>query len=90
VCVDDRFDQPGGGAQAVEVPEVNEKALIDEVQHRLADVYAHLPADQISTVVAQAHARFEHSAVRDFIPLLVERRARAELSRHIELLAAAG
>jgi hypothetical protein len=59
-------------------------------KHRLTDVYAHLPADQISTVVAQAHARFEHSAVRDFIPLLVERRARAELSRHSELLAAAG
>jgi hypothetical protein len=59
----------------------SEAALIDEVQQRLVRKFSHVPKDQISTTVAHAHARFEHSRVRDFIPLLVERRARAELAR---------
>jgi hypothetical protein len=35
----------------------------------------------ISTTVAQAHARFEHRRVRDFIPLLVERRGQTQLAK---------
>ena len=59
----------------------SEAALIDEVQQRLARKFSHLSKDQISTTVAQAHSRFEHSRVRDFVPLLVERRAKADLAR---------
>ena len=59
----------------------SEAASINEVRERLAGKFSHVPEDQISTTVAHAHARFEHSRVRDFIPLLVERRARAELVR---------
>lgn len=59
----------------------SEAASIDEVQQRLVRKFSHVPKDQISTTVAHAHARFEHSRVRDFIPLLVERRAGAELAR---------
>jgi len=59
----------------------SEAASINEVRARLAGKFSHVPKDQISTTVADAHARFEHSRVRDFIPLLVERRARAELVR---------
>jgi hypothetical protein len=55
--------------------------LIDEVQQRLVRRFSQLPKDRISTTVVQAHARFEHSRVRDFIPLLVERRAGAELAQ---------
>ena len=58
----------------------SEAALIDEVQQRPVRKFSHVPKDQISTTVAHAHARFEHSRVRDFIPLLVERRARTELA----------
>jgi hypothetical protein len=61
----------------------SEAALIDEVNQRLVRRFSHLPEHQISTTVAKAHARFEHSRVRDFIPLLVERRAGAELSRQL-------
>ena len=35
---------------------------------------------------ASAHARFEQSPIREFVPQLVERRARAELSRNAGLL----
>jgi hypothetical protein len=59
----------------------SEAALIDEVRERLVGKFSHVPKDKISTTVTQAHARFEHSRVRDFIPLLVERRASAELTR---------
>jgi hypothetical protein len=58
----------------------SEAASIDEVQQRLVRKFSHVPKEQISTTVAHAHARFEHSRVRDFIPLLVERRAGAELA----------
>jgi len=58
----------------------NEAALIDEVCKRLVRKFSHIPEDHISTTVAQEHARFEHSRVRDFIPLLVERRATAALA----------
>ena len=57
--------------------------MIDDVQRRLAAKYAHLAEDQVSAVVHQAHARFERSKVRDFVPLLVERRASAQLSRQL-------
>jgi hypothetical protein len=54
---------------------------IDEVLDRLVRKFSQIPKDQISATVAQAHARFEHSRVRDFVPLLVERRARLALAQ---------
>jgi hypothetical protein len=59
----------------------SEAALIDEVHQRLVSKFSHVPKEQISVTVAQAHARFEHSRVRDFIPLLVERRAKVMLAQ---------
>jgi hypothetical protein len=58
----------------------SEAASIDEVRDRLVRKFSHVPKEQISTTVAQVHARFEHSRIRDFIPLLVERRADTELA----------
>ena len=58
----------------------SEAALIDEVHQRLVHKFSHVPIDQISATVANAHARFEHGRVRHFIPLLVERLAGAELA----------
>ena len=57
-----------------------ERALIDAVERRLADKYAGLPRNQVAAAVQQAYARFGHSRVRDFLPLLVERRATEELT----------
>jgi hypothetical protein len=56
-----------------------ERALIGDVERRLAKKYTALPHDHISAVVQHAYARFQSSPVRDFIPLLVERRADEEL-----------
>lgn len=56
-----------------------ERALIDDVQRRLAEKYSALPMDHVATVVRHAYSQFRSSPVRDFIPLLVQRRADEEL-----------
>lgn len=58
-----------------------EWAQIDAVQRRLAQKYPELPHDHVAAVVQHVYARFNQSTLRDFIPLLVERRAREELAR---------
>jgi hypothetical protein len=57
-----------------------ERAWIQDVERRLAKKYAAFSADYIGAVVQQVYAQFRSSRVRDFIPLLVERRADEELS----------
>lgn len=56
-----------------------ERALIDDVARRLAQKYAAIPAEQVSAVVRHAYSQFRSSPVRDFIPLLVQRRADDDL-----------
>lgn len=63
--------------------------LIDQVVERLATSYTDVTPDQVANVVYGAHARFEQCPVREFVPLLVERRAREELSRKPELVSSA-
>lgn len=46
-----------------------------QLEERLAARYAELPPGRVATAVREAHARFETSKIRDFVPLLVERRA---------------
>ena len=56
-----------------------ERVLIGDVEQRLAKKYQTLPHDHVAAVVQHAYAKFRSSRVRDFIPLLVERRANEEL-----------
>jgi hypothetical protein len=63
-----------------DVPQ-EERAQIDVVEHRLAQKYSEVPHDRVSAVVQRVYARFNQSTVRDYVPLLVERRAREELIR---------
>jgi len=58
-----------------------ERAQIDALQRRLAQKYAELPHDHVAAVVQHVYAWFNQSTVRDYVPLLVERRAREELSK---------
>jgi hypothetical protein len=58
-----------------------ERAKIDAVERRLAQKYADLPHDDIAAVIQHAYARFNQSTVRDYVPLLVERRANEQLAR---------
>lgn len=41
--------------------------------------FTNVPAEKVSATVTAAHQRFITSTVRDYIALLVERRAQAEL-----------
>ena len=58
-----------------------ERAHIEAVQRRLAQKYAQLPHTHVAAVVEQSYGRFDQCALRKFVPLLVERRAREELAR---------
>jgi hypothetical protein len=63
-----------------DVPQ-EERAQIEAVERRLAQKYADLPHYHVVGVVQHAYARFNRSTVRDYVPLLVERRAREVLAR---------
>ena len=63
------------------VPTIGEEALIDEVHQRLAQKYAHVSPSEVSAAVDAALMNFERSSIRDFVPLLVERRASAQLAK---------
>ena len=58
---------------------ITEQTSVAEVQTRLTDKYPQFSPADIATTVARVHARFDGSRIRDFVPLLVERGARAEL-----------
>jgi hypothetical protein len=56
-----------------------ERASIDDIVCRLAETYTAFSADYVAAVVQHVYAQFRNSRVRNFIPLLVERRASEEL-----------
>ena len=61
------------------VLKIDEGEQIANVEDRLMKRFTDVPAEQVSATVAEAHSRFITSTVRDYVALLVERRARAEL-----------
>jgi hypothetical protein len=54
---------------------------IEHVVERLKLAYPGLSPETIQTVVHRHHAQFEGQAIRDYVPLFVERDARRELSQ---------
>jgi hypothetical protein len=67
--------------QASVMAEMSEQLLIAEVERRLTDKHPHIPSDQVSVVIQTVRSQFERSPIRDFVPLLVERRAGTELAK---------
>lgn len=65
---------------AIPVLGTKEEQLIAAVERRLTDRFVHLPSDQVASAIKQARARFDQSPIREFVPLLVERRACADLT----------
>jgi hypothetical protein len=61
--------------------EVSEQALIGQVVERLARKNPTVPQEAVAAFVNEAHSRFDQSKVRDFVPLLVERRAKVQLAK---------
>ncbi|WP_425569979.1 three-helix bundle dimerization domain-containing protein [Rhodococcus olei] len=58
-----------------------EQHLIDLAARRLAEKHPDRSFAAVSDAVTRARAHFVGRPIRDFIPLLVERHAEAELSR---------
>ena len=63
------------------VAKKSERELLDEVVRLLEGKFVQLPVGLIATVIEDAYMHFEQSAIRDYILLLVERRAHKELAR---------
>lgn len=60
---------------------ISEEIMIAEVLIRLGAAYPESSAEQVERCVRNAQEHFQSSPIREFVPLLVERRARAELAR---------
>lgn len=58
---------------------LSEQVALTQLEDRLSSVYVDIPTDRIQSAMRSAQAQFENSKIRDFVPLLVERRVRAEL-----------
>ena len=63
--------------------DIDEDAAIQDVIDRLAERFPKLPPTQIADAVFEARDSFARAQVRDFVPLLVEREARARLEHPI-------
>ena len=59
--------------------QVSEETLLADIERRLVDEFPRVALAAVNTLIRKEHARFETSRIRDFVPLLVERRARREL-----------
>lgn len=60
---------------------ISEELMMAEVLTRLGAAYPEFSADDVQGCVRRAQDHFQSSPIREFVPLLIERRARAELSR---------
>ncbi|SDC90846.1 hypothetical protein SAMN05444580_10240 [Rhodococcus tukisamuensis] len=61
------------------MPSGEEQRHIEFVIERLTKKHPDLPATTVRESVTRAHTHFDGRRVRDFVPLLVERNAEAEL-----------
>lgn len=63
--------------------EKKEGAALREVADALKRDYPDLADTEIDTLVEQAHRAFYDRPIREFIPLFVERRVRAQLAKKV-------
>jgi hypothetical protein len=57
-----------------------EQAAMERLVERLTGQFPELPRDEIVRTVHGEYAEYADSRIRDFVPVLVERRARRELA----------
>lgn len=62
---------------------VDEGTRIQEVTQRLQTRFPQLEPGRVATVVRGAHREFDAASVRDFVPMLVEKRAREVLDLEV-------
>jgi hypothetical protein len=70
------------------VIELSEQQIIDQIAERLSGAYTTVSPDTVSRLVHGEYARFNGPPIRDFVPLFVERCAKAELAKFDGRLAA--
>ena len=58
---------------------LDEEHEVAEITQRLAARFPPLTADAVATAVDEARHRFDDARVRDFVPVHIEREARARL-----------
>jgi hypothetical protein len=68
------------GLSIIRVAKNSERELLDGVVKRLVAKFSELPAGLIPAAVEDAYVHLTHSVIRDYIPLLVERRAHKKLA----------
>jgi hypothetical protein len=62
-----------------QIIQLSEKALLADIERRLVDEFPYVSPMVVDTLIRKEHHRFEASRIRDFVPLLVEKRTRREL-----------
>jgi hypothetical protein len=73
--------QPGSVRPAVRDETAYENEAIDRVVDALkAEFAGRIPGDIVAETVANVRERFRDAKVREFVPLMVERRAHAKLT----------
>ena len=58
---------------------LSEQQVLNQIADRLTGAHPTVPREAVSRLVHEEHARFNGSRIRDFVPLFVERHAKAEL-----------
>jgi hypothetical protein len=58
---------------------LDDRVEIEQVAARLVKVFPEVPEPSVRDVVATAWSHFDGSKVRDFVPVLAERDAKAKL-----------
>jgi hypothetical protein len=61
---------------------VREAEALRQVTQRLRSQFPELPPEQVEEIVRGRYEAFDHRPIRDFVPVLVERGARAQLRSH--------
>lgn len=59
---------------------ISEQTLIAGIERRLTLQFPDVQPDILDAAVREEHSRFQGSPIRDFIPLLVEKRVREQLA----------
>ncbi|MDP7721723.1 three-helix bundle dimerization domain-containing protein [Mycobacterium sp. TY814] len=59
---------------------ISEQSRIAEIERRLKEQFPAVSFEVLDAAVREHHSRFQASPIRDFIPLLVEKRVRQELA----------
>ena len=67
------------GPSSVRAHAVHEREAIHRIIDRLRSRFPERRAEEVERAVYRAYATFQHSRIRDFIPILVERLAREDL-----------